>query len=598
MNPPSSYIAPFHAARMTVMPGITPVSMGGDSLGGTVSIDSTDPAFAQTDERVRAMVNSSGFYRSNGQNYGGSFTEWTAGRNLGLGYSASWATNDDYIDGSGHRVTSSYAQTSEQTVTLAARGANNFVTLQAGLHHVPNEGFPSAQMDMVRDYAETLNLHYRRSLEHGVLDSHVYWQGAWHSMNIGKDKSTFPMPMWMPMNTHGKDLGYSVKLDLPLFTRHGLKIGDELHRFVLDDRWPAVPGTAPAMGPDTFLDINNGQRTRLGWFAEVTSEWNSRWTTLVGLRNDTVWMDTGAVHGYSMMYAADANTFNAANRARRDEDLDATAWARYEPNSFSSFEAGFARKSRAPNLYERYAWSTSKMTSGMIGWFGDGNYYVGNLSLRPEIANTFSGTATWHDPARASWEIKLTPFLTPIHDFVEVDTLKTFKYAKSTLAQLRFVNHDARIAGLDLSGSRTVWQNGRFGMGRLNAVAGWQHGERTDTSSGLYQMMPLHLHLTFDEQKGGFAGGFGMEAVDRKSDVDPHRYEQKTPGYALIDLQAGYHCGHLRMAGNADNLLNRNYELPLGGVNFDDFLASGRMNQIKPLTGRGRSVFISLSAQF
>jgi len=72
MNPPSSYMSPAHAAKMTVMPGITPVSMGGDSLGGTIAIESTEPTFARTGERVSATVNSSGFYRSNGKNYGGS----------------------------------------------------------------------------------------------------------------------------------------------------------------------------------------------------------------------------------------------------------------------------------------------------------------------------------------------------------------------------------------------------------------------------------------------------------------------------------------------------------------------------------------------
>jgi hypothetical protein len=192
MNPPSSYMSPAHAAKMTVMPGITPVSMGGDSLGGTIAIESTEPTFARVGERLSATVNSSGFYRSNGKNYGGSFTEWIAGRHVGLGYSGSWATNDNYTDGSGHKVTSTYAQSTDHSVILAARGANNFVSLRAGLHQVPYEGFPNAQMDMVRDYAESLNLHYRRGLEHALIDSHVYWQGAWHSMNVGKDNPISP----------------------------------------------------------------------------------------------------------------------------------------------------------------------------------------------------------------------------------------------------------------------------------------------------------------------------------------------------------------------------------------------------------------------
>jgi iron complex outermembrane receptor protein len=223
---------------------------------------------------------------------------------------------------------------------------------------------------------------------------------------------------------------------------------------------------------------------------------------------------------------------------------------------------------------------------------------VGNLALRPEIAHTLGGTASWHDRSRANWEARVTPYLTSIHDFVDVDTLKTFKYSMSTLAQLRFANHDASIAGVDLSGNKTLWQNDRLGLSRLNAVVGWQHGERLDTSAGLYQMMPVHVRLEFDEQKSGFTGGFGVDAADRKSHVDPSRYEQRTPGYTLFDVHAGYQRGHFRVSGGSDNLLNRNYELPLGGVNFDDFMAGMRMMELKPLTGRGRSVFIGLSARF
>ena len=607
MNPPLSYISPSHAADVKVIAGITPVSLGGDSIGGTVSVDSQPPIFAGSEEQLHAETASSGFYRSNGEYYGGSFAEWVAGRNLGIGYRGSWATNSDYTDGGGHKITSTYAQTTDLTVTLEAQGAGNLLVLEGSLHNTPYEGFVSAQMDLVRNYAEALNLHYRRNLGQGALDARVYWQGAWHSMNIGRDKSAFPMPMGMPMNTHGRDLGYSVKYEIRLSARHTLRSGNELHRFALDDIWPAVPGTAPMMGPNPFVSINDGRRIRLGWFAEAASKWNPQWTTLFGLRNDTVWSNAGPVEGYSSKYAADAEAFNALNRAHADVDLDATASARYEPNAWSAYEFGYVRKTRAPNLYERYAWCANWMASGMIGWFGDGNYYVGNVTLKPEIAHTVSGTAIWHDRVHKERELKLTPYLTYIQNYVDVDTLATTSILTmptapyngvSTFAQLRFANHNARIYGGDLSGNGSLWSSVRFGQGKISGVAGWLHGERLDTNTGLYQMMPLNLRLAFNEQLKGFAAGFGLQAVDRKNNVDPHRYEQVTPGYALFNLRANYERGHLQANAAADNLLNKDYELPLGGVNFDDYMASGWMSQIKPLTGRGRSFYVGLSARF
>jgi len=346
MNPPLSYVAPSQAAEIVVMAGITPVSMGGDSIGGTIAVESRQPVFAKAGERLHQETAATGFYRSNGQNYGGSITEWISGRNLAMGYVGSWTTNSDYTDGSGHKVTSTYAQSTDHAVTLATQGARNFLGVEGSLHHVPYQGFPNAQMDMVRNVAESLNLHFRRSYEGGALDARVFWQNTWHSMNIGHDKSTFPMPMNMPMNTHGRDLGYTVKLDLPLSALQTLRAGNELHRFVLDDRWPAVAGAAPYMGPDTFVSIDNGRRLRVGSFAELASKWSSQWTTLFGLRNDTVWTNAGPVQGYSSMYSADAAAFNALNRAIRDVNFDATATLRFEPNAAGSYELGYARKTR------------------------------------------------------------------------------------------------------------------------------------------------------------------------------------------------------------------------------------------------------------
>jgi iron complex outermembrane receptor protein len=598
MNPPLSYLASSNVALVTVMAGITPVSLGGDSLGGTIAFESRPPAFAGPGERLREEGASTGFYRGNGRNFGGSLNEWIAGRNFGMGYSGSWATNGNYADGSGHRVTSTYAQTTDHKVTLAAQGAGNLVELEASQHHTPYEGFVNAQMDLLRNVAESLNLHYHGKIERGVLDAHLFWQNTWHSMNIGKDKSTFPMPMWMPMNTHGRDQGYTVKFELPLSARQTLRAGSELHRFILDDRWPAVAGEAPMMGPDTFISINDGRLVRLGSYAEVSNKWNAQWTTLFGLRNDTVWTNAGPVQGYSMMYATDANAFNTSLRAHTNQDFDVTALARYEPNASSTYELGYARKTRAPNLYERYAWSTNMMTSGMIGWFGDGNYYVGNVSLKPEIANTISGTAIWRVPARMAWEVMLTPYETSIQDYVDVNTLATATYGMSTFAQLQFANHNARIYGTDFSASGTLWKSDEVGQGKIRGVGSWLHGERLDTSTPLYQMMPVNARVIFDEELKGFTAGTGVEAVDRKSRVDPHRYEQTTPGYALFNLHTGYQRGYLQASAATDNLFNKRYELPLGGVNFDDFMASGWMSQIKPLTGRGRSLSFSLTARF
>jgi iron complex outermembrane receptor protein len=108
-------------------------------------------------------------------------------------------------------------------------------------------------------------------------------------------------------------------------------------------------------------------------------------------------------------------------------------------------------------------------------------------------------------------------------------------------------------------------------------------------------MMPLSLRLAFDEEVKGLSAGFGSEMVDSKSRLDPNRLELRTPGYVLFNLHAVYKSKYVQGGFRVDNLLNRFYELPLGGNNIDIYSATGNMT---PVAGRGRSASLSLTATF
>lgn len=595
MNPTLSYVAPAQAAQVTVLAGITPVSLGGDSLGGTISVETAMPAFAEPGSGLSESGTFTGFYRSNGNNWGGSLNEGIASEHFSVGYVGSFTTTDDYSDGAGHKVTSTYAQSTDHAVTLAAQYGHSYFVATGSFHHVPFEGFVNAFMDLTHNNATSLNVRYRRTLSAGSFDAHFYWQNTLHEMNFLSDKVAVDgAGSSMPMNTHGRDLGYLIRYEYALSARHTFRAGNELHHFRLDDWWPPVAGMAPMMGPNTFININNGRRTRLGTYAEFFSHWNARWSTLIGLRNDTVWSNAGDVQGYSSMYAADAAAFNAEKHSRTDVNFDLTALARYEASAHVALEFGYARKNRSPNLYERYTWSTNMMAASMIGWFGDGNMYYGNVALKPETGNVVSGTLVLHSQAPRPWEVILTPHLNIIQNYVDVDVTSMSMMGMGTQL-LRFANHDARIGGGDISGFATLWSNNSAGAGRLSASGAWLHGTRTDSDTPLYQMMPLNLRLGFDEVARGFSGGFGAEMVDSKSRLDPNRMELRTPGYALFNVHAAYKTKYVQGGFRVDNLANRLYELPLGGNNIDIYSATGMMN---PVTGRGRSASINLAATF
>ncbi len=602
MNPPLSYIDPTNVRTVQVFAGITPVSVGGDSIGGTIQISSAPPEFATAGQGTLIKGQAGASYRSNGNTRDGNVAATIADQNLSVTYNGSTAESGDYKDGHGDTVTSTYYKAENQALAFAVEGNGNEVVVRVGHQSIPRQGFANEQMDMVSNQANTFNLDYTGNFDWGTLDGRVYRQDTRHEMNLGEDKLTFPMPMIMPMDTRGRDTGYSLKAEIPVARQETLRLGNEFHRFTLNDWWPPVPCTDPWMAPDTFQSIHNGRRDVLSVFAEWESKWSQQLTTLLGVRNETVQTDTGNVQGYSTDpmpgYVADATAFNARDHSRRDNNWDLTALARFEPDSNSTYEIGYARKARSPNLYERYAWSTNWMASGMINWFGDGNYYVGNLDLKPETAHTLSATADWHDSARKSWELKATPYYTYVQDYIGVNVIGTNTYGESTFNQLQFANHNAELYGLDVSGFAGLWDNNSSGSGRLKGTLGYVRGKTLDTGDSLYHLMPLNARLGLEQKVAGWTNTIEWQLVDRKSRIDPLRNEPVTGGYGLVNLRTGYQWKSVRVNLGVTNLFNRFYYLPLGGVNFDDYLASGWMGKIGPLAGPGRSFDARLTVTF
>ncbi|MGV3622213.1 MAG: TonB-dependent receptor domain-containing protein, partial [Archangium sp.] len=110
---------------------------------------------------------------------------------------------------------------------------------------------------------------------------------------------------------------------------------------------------------------------------------------------------------------------------------------------------------RSPNVYERYSWGRGSMSSRMIGWYGDGNGYVGNLALKPETADTLSAALNLKGEGAASWSLKIAPHYTRVDDYIDAVKLQDFTDMMgmpTPFAQLQFVNQDAEFYGIDVSG--------------------------------------------------------------------------------------------------------------------------------------------------
>lgn len=604
MNPPLSYVSPASLAAIKVMAGITPVSAGGDSIGGSIIVDSPRPAFATSGIDVHADV--SLYARSNSRTGGGSAAFSAATEHLRVSYIGSYVDAGNYRAGGGATVLSTFYTTASHALQVAATRGKHTLTGAVNVQRIPEQAFANARMDMTRNDSTLGSLAYETTLKAGRFDARGYYEKTAHEMNILRDK----IPgMDMPMLTRGANLGYTLNLQKQV-RGDMLRVGTELHRFELDDWWPAVMPMVGSMGPDTLLNINNGRRTRVGTHGEFEVR-RGAWTTLAGLRSDIVAMNTDNVVGYNMSptatgsaaYYADALEFNTRDHARRDYNLDATLMTRTAPTPAVSLEFGYARKTRSPNLYERYLWvKRSNMSVQMNGWFGDANGYVGNLDLAPEVAHTLSATLNLHGSGGRERELIVTPYVTRVNDYIDVDRCAVIAGSNGCTAakltatagfvNLQFANHDARLAGFDVSGRLALAGASALGSFSLTGTASYVRGEILATNDPLYRLMPLDARLSLDHRRGAWGSAVMVQGVAAKDRVQAVRNELTTPGYVLVNLRTGYQFPLFRLDVGIDNLADRRFILPIGGRYWvgDKAGASG-------VPGMGRSFSVGVTAK-
>ncbi|MFA9217690.1 MAG: TonB-dependent receptor domain-containing protein [Sphingomonadaceae bacterium] len=600
MNAPLSYIAPTQIGRIEVLAGVTPVSSGGDSIGGTVAVKSAAPVFAGPGEGMKSGGKATLSGRSNGDAINGGIAVSTASEVMSIGYNAAYARGHSYEDGVGRRVLGSQYESINQALILAFRDQHQQLTLRAGLQHIPYQGFPNQYMDMTDNSSRFANLAYLGRFAWGEVDASAYHQTTDHTMGFFSPERTGAMPMV----THGRNAGYALKASLPLGELSQLRLGQEYHTFRLDDFWPAVPGSM-MMGPQTYVNINGGARDRVALYGEIEMRHYPLWTSLLGARWESVRMDTGKVQPYAdnmmnMKDAAAAAGFNARAHQQRDGNLDLTALTRFDASNTSTYEFAAARKTRSPNLYERYTWGRGSMAMTMTNWFGDANGYVGNLDLQPETAYTLSMTGHWHGGSDATaWFIKVQPYFTRVQDYIDVDVLGTFNPYMNMRAQgalLQFANHDARLYGSNLSWSVPLTADSAIGALSFTGNAAYTRGKRID-GGNLYHMMPLNALLTLEHALGAWHNQIETKIVARKAYRDARRLEPGSAGYALLNLRTRYQLrSNAQLVAGINNLLDKNYADPLGGIYLSGAKAQG--GALTALPGYGRSVDIGLTVSF
>lgn len=626
MNTPLSYVSPAQTDSVEIYPGITPVSVGGDSIGGSILVKTNEPFFAPSSEVVtKGEVGA--YYRNNGDAKGGDLSVTTANDKLSLTYKGSKAVSGNYYaaDDFKNFVTSAGTKGTEyspdvslgdttdldevagtayesinHSLGFAYKGDDNLFQATVTKQEMPYQQYPNQRMDLTGNDSTKLNLSYDQAMSWGDLKLQAYAEEVDHKMAFMDYKTS----MQMPMDTESETKGIKASALIPLNESSEMNVGVELQKYTLDDYWVANPD-APGMSPNTFWNINNGTRDRNAIFAEWIKEVNPAWKTRLGARYELVNMNADEVQGYhdadSFMggtkitnEATESAAFNSSDRSVTDNNLNLTALASYKASDTFDMEMGIARQVRSPTLYERYTWSTWTMAAIMNNFVGDGNGYVGDINLKPETAYTVSTTLDWHAANQKDWSIQVMPYFSHIEDYIDAQLLKSY----GDFGVYKYVNESARIYGLDVAADAKLAEN-EFGDWKAKAKVNYARGINLETDDNLYNIMPLNATIGVMQQLNRWNNSVELVLVSDKTEVSENRNELKTAGYSLVNVKTSYTLKNLRIDFGIDNLFNHAYDLPTGGA----YTGEGNTMSINgiPLLavpGAGRTIYAGLNLKF
>lgn len=580
MDPPLHYAAPREIDALTLVAGTSPVSAGGDALGASLVAAPRRPDFAEGPEWRPAGALDAGF---SGANDG-----WNLGLDLGaaredraLAYTGSVARGDD-LRFPGGRVRDTGYDTRRHKLAYAHALEPGRLDLSVSQHRTRDAGTPALPMDMVKDDADAVNLAWEGRLGTTRVTARVYRHDIQHLMDNYSLRPNAGTRMYAPAD--------STDTGLALAGRRTLGGGEARFglEWLMNDfdayQWNASTGV---FGQDILRDAS---RDRLGLYGEWDGALTGGWRALLGLRSDTVRMDTGPVRAGAAQAVATAGlggAFNALDRRRTDHNWDWSALFQYAAAQGPGYEIGLSRKTRSPSLLERYEWTPLNASAGQA----DNNSYYGDPDLRPEVAHALNLAAKGRVAAH---DLRLGAFYQRVEDYI-VGSPVPNPAGPAPANVLRFQNHDARLHGLD---GTWQWRGEAWGF---SGVLSWVRGRDLDRNAELYRIAPLRLTLEAEHRGGAWTHALRLRTARGQDKVALYNLpgltnEQPTDGYAVLDWRGEWRAGKgVKLGFGIENLFDRLYFDHLEGINR---VSGGDVAVGTRLPGAGRFAYVSLSARF
>ena len=586
MDPPLSYVPRTQLESFEVIRGISPVSAGMESIGGTINANARTSHFTDSEDfspDVEATLGGATVDSS----WSGSGFGAMSNRNHRVHAYGSRERGDDYDIHDGTVKPTEY-QRDNYGLGYGFQSNGHEIAFNARQNRTDDAGTPSLPMDI--KYIDTDILESEYSGTYGDYDVHgqLFYTDVDHKMNNFGLRNP-PMPLRTRQNKATSDgLGYRADVGFALGSGR-LLLGSDGQ---FDEHDSTV--TDPINNPNFRVTAyNNVERKAFGVFAEWEGSITSDWNMQVGGRYNRVESTSGNVSHHMAGMNPAINTlqtrFNSANTDNNQDNFDLVAKLdrALSPQLGFNVEAGV--KNRAPSYQQLYLWVPLQSTNGLA----DGHNYVGDFNLDSETAYEFGLGLDWNT-SRAYASPRA--FYRYVDDYIQGTpskdpTVIMVSTANGDPNPLQWSNVDAVLYGVDMD-----WGVNLNSNWSVDGVVSYVRGERDDTSDNLYRIAPLNGSATLGYSQSNWWVGLEGVFYSKQQKVSKTNNESKSSSYALANLRGGVEIMRdLTINLGVENIFDREYENHLSGINR---VAGSDVRVGERVPGPGRNFFATLQYRF
>ena len=566
MDPPIFHIDFAEVKSIEVVKGAFDVRNYG-SLGGTVNIKTEEPkmgfhgkinvgvgSFSYFNPSLRLSYGTPSFSILGGYSYryskpyktgeGKRFTEYPTGPD---------AYKDEWKDSTAYRINTFWGKlgfkvSRDLKVKLSYTGQRARDVL-----------YPYLKMDSPKDDADRLLV----NLSSKGFEVSLYYTFVDHDMDNTKRVST------MFMRTLAESKTYGVKA---LYRLRPFTIGLDAFRW----NWDAKT----TLGTRTQNTIPDVDLTNVGIFGEVKKKLSKSLKFVGGLRVDTT--ETSADEGKANtdLYWAYHST---RDTSERDTYPSGNLQLFYSPFKGLEMFAGVGYSVRVPDAQERYFALDRPMTKP--DW-------VGNPNLKPSKNTEFDLGLSWKG---GLLNAQVTLFYSFVKDYITVhekDLENSVTLWGSATKAKTYANVDATFFGGEASATLALTQT-LFLEGGLSYVRG-----KKDTNPALNindedvaEVPPLKGRLALRYDTGTYFAQVETLAQATQNKVDSDLGEEKTSGWAIVNLKAGGEYKNFKLIAGVENLFDKFYYEHLSYLR-DPFATGTKIPE------PGRSFYLNVSYVF